>query len=249
MCTCSALQCGLRLAVCDFRQAPEAEDGEGEEHDGQEPGEAGGEGAEGSTAPGDSGDGQPEDAPAAAAEANGANPEDEAAAPADGAADGAAGEGGEEGDGAEGDEPPAPPAPKYVRRVISVPKVVSKLNVALGSLPEELSVFPVFYFILNRSGHVAAEELDSAVEFGLLSEGPSLRILEQMLSSVFVPILVQMSGGDVASGGVLMQSMTDNSHRELLGNMQKFHSQVTQALQQLTGDVTLQVRSADRPHV
>nr|Q9SMH3.1 RecName: Full=Dynein-1-alpha heavy chain, flagellar inner arm I1 complex; AltName: Full=1-alpha DHC; AltName: Full=Dynein-1, subspecies f [Chlamydomonas reinhardtii]CAB56598.1 1-alpha dynein heavy chain [Chlamydomonas reinhardtii] len=222
-------------------QAPEAEDGEGEEHDGQEPGEAGGEGAEGSTAPGDSGDGQPEDAPAAAAEANGANPEDEAAAPADGAADGAAGEGGEEGDGAEGDEPPAPPAPKYVRRVISVPKVVSKLNVALGSLPEELSVFPVFYFILNRSGHVAAEELDSAVEFGLLSEGPSLRILEQMLSSVFVPILVQMSGGDVASGGVLMQSMTDNSHRELLGNMQKFHSQVTQALQQLTGDVTLQL--------
>ncbi len=58
---------------------------------------------------------------------------------------------------------------------------------------------------------------------------------------MFVPVLVQMSGGDVSSGGVLLQSMTNSSHRELLGNMQKFHSQVTQALQQLTGDVTLQV--------
>ncbi|KXZ49756.1 DHC2 protein [Gonium pectorale] len=169
-----------------------------------------------------------------------APPEGESSRPATEGGEAAA-DGAEE--GAEGEEPPALalPAPKYVRKVISVPKVVSKLSVALGSLPEDLSSCPAFYFILNRPGRVASDELDAVVEFGLLSEGPSLRILEHMLSGVFVPVLLQMSGGDVASGGVLMQSMTNSSHRELLGNMQKFHSQVTQALQQLTGDITLQV--------
>ncbi|GLI59150.1 hypothetical protein VaNZ11_000978 [Volvox africanus] len=156
-----------------------------------------------------------------------------------------AGEDGEGGDGEDGgsqsNEPPPPAQPKFIRKVISVPKVVSKLTIALGSLPEDLSSCPAFYLILNRPGRVAVDELDAVVEFGLLSEGPSLRILEQMLSAVFVPVLLQMSGGDVASGGVLMQSVANSSHRDLLVNMQKFHSQVTQALQQLTGDVTLQV--------
>lgn len=165
---------------------------------------------------------------------------------ADGADGGAGGEDGEGGDGEDGasqtNEPPPPPQPKYIRKVISVPKVVSKVTVALGSLPEELNTCPAFYLIATRPGRAAFDELDSSVEIGLLSEGPSLRILEQMLSAVFVPALVQMSGGDVAAGGVLMQSVTNSSHRELLVNMQKFHSQVTQALQQLTGDVTLQVR-------
>ncbi|GIL84660.1 hypothetical protein Vretifemale_13278, partial [Volvox reticuliferus] len=97
-----------------------------------------------------------------------------------------AGEDGEGGDGEDGgsqsNEPAPPPQPKYIRKVISVPKVVSKLTIALGSLPEDLSSCPAFYLILNRPGRVGIDELDAVVEFGLLSEGPSLRILEQMLS-------------------------------------------------------------------
>jgi dynein heavy chain len=163
---------------------------------------------------------------------------------ADAAQDGE--EDGVNGGSGEGDEEEAQPPvrqPKYVRRIVSVPKRVNKLSTALGSLPEALAVCPAFYFIAARPGRIAVEDLDSALEFGLLSEGPSLRVLEQMLSSVFVPILLQISGADTAGAGngLLMQSMTNSSHRELLANMQKFHSQVAQALQQLTGDVTLLV--------
>ncbi len=94
---------------------------------------------------------------------------------------GEAGEGGEGGEGEEGEaEPPAPPPPKYIKRIITVPKVVKKLTVAMGCLPEELSSCSAFYFILARPGRVSADEVDAALEFGLLTEGPSLRILEQV---------------------------------------------------------------------
>ncbi|PNH08033.1 Dynein-1-alpha heavy chain, flagellar inner arm I1 complex [Tetrabaena socialis] len=218
---------------------------DGEEHDGDEdPIDAEAEQAAGAGEDGAVAQQESEAQLPASTDAPDAPAAEEGAAAAEGSTgeEGAAAEGTEAGEEAgESSEPPPPPAPKYIRKLVSVPKVINKLNVALGSLPEELSSCAAFYFILTRPGRVAAEDLDAVVEFGLLSEGPSLRVLEQMLSSVFVPILLQMSGGDVAAGGVLMQSMTNNSHRELLGNMQKFHSQVTQALQQLTGDVTLQV--------
>ncbi len=42
----------------------------------------------------------------------------------------------------------------------------------------------------------------------------------------------------------MMDSGTKNSQKELLGNMQKFLSQVSHALQQLNGDVTLAVGSS-----
>lgn len=68
-----------------------------------------------------------------------------------------------------------------------------------------------------------------------------------MLSSVFMPMLQQMTGADLSGGSMVVapagssSSSSFNSHRELLGNMQKFLSQVSNALQQLNGDVTLQV--------
>lgn len=99
---------------------------------------------------------------------------------------GEAAEGGEGGEGEEGEaEPPAPPPPKYIKRIITVPKVVKKLTVAMGCLPEELSSCSAFYFILARPGRVPADEMDAALEFGLLTEGPSLRILEQVGSGSF----------------------------------------------------------------
>lgn len=61
-------------------------------------------------------------------------------------------------------------------------------------------------------------------------------------------MLLQMTGADLSSGTMVLappgggsSSSSFNSHRELLGNMQKFLSQVSNALQQLNGDVTLQV--------
>lgn len=68
---------------------------------------------------------------------------------------------------------------KVVRQVVTVPQQVQRLSAAVGNLPEELAGSPSFYFVLSRPGKVAAEEMDTAVECGLLSEGPSLKNLEQ----------------------------------------------------------------------
>ena len=97
----------------------------------------------------------------------------------------------------------------------------------------------------------ALPERESGLDLGMLGEGPSLRMLEQTLSHVFMPMLVQMTGGGEADhrgaadagggGGTLMAPGTGQRHRELLGNMQKFLSQVSHALQQLNGDVALPV--------
>ena len=71
----------------------------------------------------------------------------------------------------------------------------------------------------------------------------------QVLSEVFLPLLVQQVGLQPSGSGVLStaataalsSSCTGNSStsRDLLGSMQKYLSQVTQALQHLTGDVIL----------
>ena len=98
-----------------------------------------------------------------------------------------------------------------------------------------------FFFIRSSSEKLAYEELDEGLECGVLSEGPSLRVLEQMLSHIYMPVLMQMTGSDVPSAGVLLSTGSNQTHRELQGNMQKFLSQVSHALQQLNGDVTLQV--------
>lgn len=183
-----------------------------------------------------------EAAPAPAAEGAEAPAADGEAAPA---AEGAPGEGGEGGEGDEADEaaPPPPPEPRFVKRMVTVAKQVSRMHIALGSLPDALAALRTFYFLSSAPGRLGEEDMDAAVECGLLSEGPSLRVLEQLLSSVFMPVLVQMAGGDAPSSGVLMESVASasSSHRDLLANMQKFHSQVSQALQQLTGEVTLEL--------
>ena len=100
-----------------------------------------------------------------------------------------------------------------------------------------------FYLIRTKPGSIAYEELDACLDLGMLGEGPSLRMLEQTLSNVFMPMLMQLTGTDsaAAAGNVLIAAGTDSSHRELLGNMQKFLSQVSHALQQLNGDITLPV--------
>lgn len=100
-----------------------------------------------------------------------------------------------------------------------------------------------FYLIRTKPGSIAYEELDACLDLGMLGEGPSLRMLEQTLSNVFMPMLMQLTGTDsaAAAGNVLIAAGTNSSHRELLGNMQKFLSQVSHALQQLNGDITLPV--------
>jgi hypothetical protein len=92
------------------------------------------------------------------------------------------GQGGEEGKKEEGEDgeqelPPTPP-PQIVK--ISVPKLVSRLHLATGCMPEELSNLHSFYIIRSRPGKLQFEDLDEALECGVLNERPSLRNLEQV---------------------------------------------------------------------
>jgi dynein heavy chain len=73
----------------------------------------------------------------------------------------------------------------------------------------------------------------------------------QVLSDVFLPLLVQQGGLQPSGSGVLSAAATaalsssiivgGTTSRDILGSMQKYLSQVTQALQHLTGDVILDV--------
>jgi dynein heavy chain len=83
-----------------------------------------------------------------------------------------------------------------------------------------------------QEGDEGLAKLES-LQYGLLSEGPSLVALEMILSQVFIPLFSASTGaGD---------GFADNLRNELVGNVSKFSSQVSHTLQQLTGDITLNV--------
>jgi len=48
----------------------------------------------------------------------------------------------------------------------------------------------------------------------------------QTIANVYMPMLIQKTGADLSTAGVLLSSGASNSHKDLLGNMQKFLSQV-----------------------
>eukprot|EP00798_Chlamydomonas_sp_ICE-L_P031817 gene31817-7021_t len=237
----------------DPAQGEAAEGGEGA--DGAPEGEEGEKPAEGEAPPereeAAAGEAPPAEgeAPPAEAAAPGeseAPPAEGEVPPAEGAAEGEKAEC-EEGAPAEGEEgeakapppPPEPAAPKMIS--VMVPKEINKLHISVGSLPEALSACRSFYFLKSKPGRVVIEEIDSMLEHGLLCEGPSLRLLESTISNVYLPVLLQMAGVDNANPGMLIGNTANSSYRDLLGNMQKFLSQVSHALQQLNGDVTLLV--------
>lgn len=66
-----------------------------------------------------------------------------------------------------------------------------------------------------------------------------------MLSELFLPLLIQQLGtADPSAVGLLPAAAagagaSSGKPRELLGNMQKYLGQIKQAVQQLTGDITL----------
>lgn len=111
-----------------------------------------------------------------------------------------------------------------------VPKIVQKLHASIGSVPDALSTCGSFYFIRTRTGKLGYDDLDGSLDLGMLGEGPSLRMLEQSLVSVYVPMLTAMAshgnGDGSGSGSMLLDDGVHSSHRELLANMQKFLSQV-----------------------
>lgn len=155
-----------------------------------------------------------------------------------------------------------------------MPQQTQVLHVCLGSLPDMHMSCKAFYFLRSQPGRLTVEDIDTQLECGVLSEGPSLKMLQQVkfaasaqdwqlslpivqpgfqsahpywkckgvyllqvLSSVFVPLLVQQAGGDkhaavMSSGDDRGQSSLLN---EFLADLNKFVGQVGQTLHELQG--------------
>ena len=54
------------------------------------------------------------------------------------------------------------------------------LHVCLGPLPDAHTSCKAFYFLQDQPGKMAVENMESQIECGILSEGPSLKMLQQV---------------------------------------------------------------------
>lgn len=61
-----------------------------------------------------------------------------------------------------------------------VPQQTQVLHVCLGPLPDVHSSCKAFYFMRQQPGKLAVEDMDTQVDCGVLSEGPSLKMLQQV---------------------------------------------------------------------
>ncbi|GBG66231.1 hypothetical protein CBR_g57834 [Chara braunii] len=115
--------------------------------------------------------------------------------------------------------------------------VLVSLFLCTGHLPEEPRAPKTIYFLRFKPGKVYRSP--DALEFGILTEGPSLLFLEQLLAHVYLPILTNTAGNELVMDGKATGATLNNIRNELIANMQKFASQVSHARHQLTGDVHL----------
>lgn len=64
---------------------------------------------------------------------------------------------------------------------LDVPQQTQVLHVCLGSLPDMHMSCKAFYFLRNQPGRLTIEDFDTQIECGVLSEGPSLKMLQQVI--------------------------------------------------------------------
>ena len=119
------------------------------------------------------------------------------------------------------------------------------LMVSLRNLPESAESSTTVYFLRRMKGAaITSEGIAAEVEFGLLDEGPNLRSLHAILSGLYLPIL----GSGARFPGTWLfdeRNVSETTRNELLGNTQKFSSHVVHTIQQLTGDIHLNIPNID----
>ena len=145
------------------------------------------------------------------------------------------------------------------------------MYVCYEHLPEDFRDGNAFYFVRNTTGPVplptsldeADEMLTPIFEFGSLN-GPSLVMLEQLMTLIYMPLLSHNGGRtESSSDGVsavqgrsvhgasqdkTSQAAEDTQSRyvlrdEFLMNMQKFATHINRTIHQLEGDIRLEMPS------
>eukprot|EP00899_Mesostigma_viride_P018540 jgi/Mesvir1/26688/Mv20468-RA.1 len=189
-----------------------------------------------------------------------ANPEATEGEPQDSNGVGVDGEGGGAGD----EVAPVKVKPPEVVRVVKMITVrVDVLWIAADRVPQEALALDVVCFLRLHPRKVSEKYVANEIEFACLPGGPSLAALENIISRVYVPAMVTGgvakpaapppladTGGEHSEGGAASQAHApppvgmhggDTLRNELVGNMQKFASQVSHIIQQLTGDIHLTI--------
>jgi dynein heavy chain len=129
----------------------------------------------------------------------------------------------------------APSVP--IASVSTSPKIIVTLHVCLGEFPDFQENLRCMYFI-KRGSTAGESDLNSSVEYGILY-GHTLCLLEQMLNQVYVPLF---SAQKAESGlGELEMESRSLIQAELSNSLSKFASQVKHAVQQIAGEVHLQL--------
>jgi dynein heavy chain len=118
-------------------------------------------------------------------------------------------------------------------------------NVALGSLPEAAYESRTMYFIKNTDGKVSSGELSAVLEWGVLT-GKSLSNLSFLVKEIFIPMLdpQQMSAGQEKATSAEESASSEKANTvgtEFSNNIQKFSAQISNAIQQTSGDIHLQI--------
>ena len=139
---------------------------------------------------------------------------------------------------------------EHVDDDVDAVQYVNTMEIKGGEIPDGSVDCAAVYFLRCCAGKVPVgaagdtSPIVDAIEFGIMSEGASLNLLENLLSGLYLPLLsgntMQNTGGrSVLSEG----ARSDTVRNELLGNVQKFAAQVKHAIQQLTGDIHLTIPS------
>ena len=126
------------------------------------------------------------------------------------------------------------------------PKAAGKRNVLTCVLLQDFTetVFQdnCCYFLNTSQDKIDMQSVDTNVEFGYLPAGSSLLSLSQMLSCIYMPVIqnaISTKGSSLLAQG----TSQDSANHELLSALARFSSQVDHTVQQLLGDIHLNIPS------
>ena len=98
------------------------------------------------------------------------------------------------------------------------------------------------YFLNTTTEKIESQSIEYVVEYGYLPAGSSLLSLSQMLSCIYMPVIqnaISTKGSSLLAQG----TSQDSANHELLSAVARFSSQVDHTVQQLLGDIHLNIPS------